>query len=256
MMVGLPRRREDATATLVPLTSQRARIRSGALGLLMIVFSVSGLWYLSSGRAYAAAPASTAVPLYKNSQQLLGQYPNETILNKTNVNTAGFGRVASYPVDGAVYAQPLFLPNVTIAGAVHNVVIVATAHDSVYAFEADHTTTTPLWHTSFLINGATSVPSSVVYTGTYVDISPEIGITGTPVVNQASGSIYVSAMTFENGACVHRLHVLDITTGKDKVAPVVETATIPGTGDGSSNGSLTFRPLTENQRAALLLLNG
>jgi hypothetical protein len=227
-----------------------------ALSILAVALGVSGLSYLSLGKAFAAAPANTAVPLYKNSQQLLGQYPNETILNKTNVNSAGFGRVASYAVDGAVYAQPLFLPNVTIAGAVHNVVIVATAHDSVYAFDADHTTTTPVWHTSFLINGATSVPSSVVYTGTYVDISPEIGIIGTPVVNQANGSIYVSAMTYENGACVHRLHMLDLTTGKDKIAPVVETATIPGTGDGSSNGSLTFRPLTENQRAALLLLNG
>jgi hypothetical protein len=226
------------------------------LSIFAVALGVSGLSSLSFGRALAAAPANTAVPLYKNSQQLLGQYPNETILNKTNVITAGFGRVASYAVDGAVYAQPLFLPNISTAGGMRNLVIVATEHDSVYAFDADHTTTAPIWHTSFLVNGATSVPSSVVYTGTYVDITPEVGITGTPVVDQASGTLYVSAMTFENGACVHRLHMLDITTGKEKVPPVVETATIPGTGDGSVNGSLTFRPLTANQRGALLLLNG
>jgi hypothetical protein len=126
----------------------------------------------------------------------------------------------------------------------------------VYAFDANHTTSTPIWRTSFLVNGATSVPWSVVYTGAYVDITPEVGITGTPVVDLASGTLYVSVMTLENGVCVHRLHMLDITTGADKTPPVVETATISGTGDGSVNGSLTFNPLTQNQRGALLLLNG
>jgi hypothetical protein len=241
--------------------SAQAKVRrfhpwSVALTILAVALGVSGLSYLSFGRAFAAAPANTAVPLYKNSQQLLGQYPNETTLTTSTVNTANFGRVASFAVDGAIYAQPLFLPNVSTASGARNLIIVATEHDSVYAFDADHTTATPIWHTSFLINGATSVPSSVVYTGTYVDISPEVGITGTPVVDQASGALYVSAMTFENGACVHRLHKLDITTGKEQVPPVVETATIPGTGDDSFNGSLTFRPLTANQRPALLLLNG
>jgi hypothetical protein len=256
MMLGLRRRLEDMAAPVFLVRTRRARKWSVMLGLLMSAFSVSGLWYLSIGHAYAAAPANTAVPLYKNSQQLLGQYPHETTLNTSNVSTANFGRVASYAVDGAIYAQPLFLPNISTASGARNLVIVATEHDSVYAFDADHTTATPIWRTSFLINGATSVPSSVVYTGTYVDISPEVGITGTPVVDQASGTLYVSAMTFENGSCVHRLHMLDITTGKDKVPPVVETATIPGTGAGSVNGSLTLRPLTANQRGALLLLNG
>ena len=254
-------KRQSAITRSTDAVSAQAKLRrvhpwSVALSILAVALGVSGLSYLSFGRAFAAAPANTAVPLYKNSQQLLGQYPHETILNKTNVNTASFGRVASYPVDGAIYAQPLFLPNISTASGTYNLIIVATEHDSVYAFDAGHTTTTPLWHTSFLINGATSVPSSVVYPGAFVDITPEVGITGTPVVDLASGSLYVSAMTFENGACVHRLHKLDITTGKEKVPPVVETATIPGTGDGSVNGSLTFRALTANQRPALLLLNG
>jgi hypothetical protein len=236
---------------------RRVRPWSVALSILAVALGVSGLSSLSFGKALAAAaPANTAVTLYKNGQQLLGQYPNEAILNKTNVNTAGFGRVASYSVDGAIYAQPLFLPNVSTARGKYNLVIVATEHDSVYAFDADHTTAAPIWHTSFLLNGATSVPSSVVYTGAFMDISPEIGITSTPVVDKASGTMYVSAMTYENGVCVHRLHALDITTGKDKVTPVVETATVPGTGDGSVNGSLTFDPVTANQRSALLLLNG
>ncbi len=204
----------------------------------------------------AAAPANTAVTMYKNSQQLLGQYPSETTLTTTNVNTNTFGRVASYPVDGYVYAQPLYLPNVTTASGVYNLVIVATEHDSVYAFDADHTTSTPIWQTSFRVNGATSVPSSVVYTGAYTDITPEIGITGTPVVDPTTGTLYVSAMSYENGTVVHRLHALDITTGNDKTTPVVETATVPGTGDGSVNGSITFAPNKENQRPALVLLNG
>src|SRR5262249_55762048 len=111
---------------------RRTRPWNVALSILAVALGVSGLSYLSFGKAFAATPANTAVTLYKNSQQLLGQYPNETILNTTNVNTAGFGRVASYAVDGAIYAQPLFLPNVSTASGAYNLIIVATEHDSVY----------------------------------------------------------------------------------------------------------------------------
>src|SRR6478752_3752840 len=103
MMVIPRRRQEDTAVATVFVRAKRARRWSVTFMLFVIALSVSGLWYLSTGQAHAAAPANTAVPLYKNSQQLLGQYPNETILSTGNVNTANFGRVASYPVDGQIY---------------------------------------------------------------------------------------------------------------------------------------------------------
>lgn len=242
----------------------RKQVLSGLAVLLLVVVSVAavliGPFHVFANAQHVAipAPANTAVTMYKNDYGLTGQYPNETILNTSNVNTATFGRVASYPVDGQVYAQPLFVPGVNTAQGQFNLVFVATEHDSVYAFDADHTTNTPIWKTSFLINGATSVPATDLYTGAYVDISPEVGITSTPTINISTNTLYVVAMTKEsNGTYVHRLHALDITTGNDKVTPVAISATVPGTGDDIDNdGQVTFRSTTENQRSNLVLENG
>ena len=144
---------------------------------------------------------------------------------------------------------------------VHNIVIVATEHDSVYAFDADNTSSTPLWHVNFTnpAAGVTTVPA--VDTGETGDIPNEIGITGTPVIDPSTGTIYVVAKTKEvsggTTSYVQRLHALDLATGGEKPgSPVVIQASVPGTGPGSSGGTLTFNSLRENQRAALLLANG
>jgi hypothetical protein len=134
-------------------------------------------------------------------------------------------------------------------------VYVATEHDGVYAFDADGRSTTPLWQKTFLINGATTVSTSDV--GEFFDITPEIGITGTPVIDTSTGTMYVVAKTKESGNFVQRLHALNIATGAEKFGgPVVIQATVPGTGNGSAGGQLAFNPLRENQRTALLLYNG
>src|SRR5262249_50549591 len=160
-----------------------------------------------------------------------------------------FGKLTSFNLDGNAHASPLYVAGVNIPGqGVHNVVFVATEHDSVYAFDADGLTATPLWQRSFInpASGITTVPSDD--TGECCDISPEIGITSTPVIDQATGTLYVVAKTKEvSGGTTNyrqRLHALDITTGAEKFGgPVILQASVPGSGDGSSGGVLPFSPL-------------
>jgi hypothetical protein len=206
--------------------------------------------------------AQTNVTTYHNDIGRTGQNLTETTLNTSNVNATLFGKLFSQPVDGLIYAQPLYLHGITVNGATHNVVFVATEHDSVYAFDANSnggTNAAPLWQVTLLSTahgaaaGATTVSSNLVGS----DISPEIGITGTPVIDPSTGTYYVVSKTYEGSTAVQRLHALDVTSGAEKFGgPVVLTATVIGTGNGSVNGSLTFDPLWENQRPGLLLLNG
>jgi hypothetical protein len=194
---------------------------------------------------------------YHNENLRTGQNNNETVLSAANVNHNQFGKLFSYPLDGIAFAAPLYVANVNIPGkGFHNVVYAATEHNSVYAFDADGLSNTPLWQVSFLRPGVTTVPPCD--TGECNDIPVEIGITGTPVIDQASGTLYVVAKTKENGTnYVQRLHALDITSGAEKFGgPVVISGSVPGTGDGSAGGVLPFAPLLENQRPALLLNNG
>ncbi len=200
-----------------------------------------------------------------------GQNIQETTLTPSNVAVGQFGKLFSLPVDGQVYAQPLYVQNVTIPSqGSHNVVFVATQHDSVYAFDADGLTTTPLWQVSFLNSaaGVTSVPSADVYPGIFTDINPEVGITSTPVIDPGTGTLYVTAKTREplgsvpctsNGSYeyCYRLHALDITTGAEKFGgPVIIAASVPGTGYDNVGGTVTFGALRHLQRPGLLLLNG
>ena len=191
-----------------------------------------------------------------------GLNSNETVLTPANVNSAQFGRLFSYTLDGVADASPLYMANVSIPGqGFHNVVYVATEHDSVYAFDADGLSGNPLWEVSFInpAGGVTTVPPGD--TGECCDISPEIGITGSPVINPATGTLYVVAKTKEvsggTTTYAHRLHALDITTGAEKFGgPVIILASVPGTGAGASGGQTPFIALRENQRPALLLSNG
>jgi fibronectin type 3 domain-containing protein len=193
---------------------------------------------------------------HHNDNLRTGQNINEKVLTPAIVNQAQFGKLFSYTLDGIAFASPLYVANVNIPGkGVHNVVYVATEHDSVYAWDADGLTTTALWKVSFLKSGVTSVPCGD--TGECGDIPTEIGITGTPVIDPASGTLYVAAKTKEGTSYVQRLHALDITTGAEKFGgPVVIQASVPGSGQGSSGGQMAFNNLRENQRPALLLLNG
>ena len=205
-----------------------------------------------------AAFAQVSVTTSRNDNSRDGQNLNETILTPSNVNVNSFGRLFSHNVDGYVYAQPLYVPNLTIPGlGTHNVVYVATEHDSVYAFDADSkqgVNSSPLWHTSFLGNGVKTVSSGDV---SCTDLVPEIGVTSTPVIDTNNNTIYVLAKTKKNGKFYQHLHALDITTGQEQPgSPVLIEARVKGTGDGSVNGWVYFNPLTEGQRPGLLLLNG
>jgi hypothetical protein len=198
---------------------------------------------------------------YHNNSSRTGWNPSEIVLTPGNVTQSQFGKLFSYPVDGYVYAQPLYVANVSIPGrGFHNVLYVVTSHDSVYAFDADGRSAIPLWQTSFLSSGVTPIPSSAFGTtsGTIAKLfGPEIGITGTPVIDKATQTIYLVAATRENNTDVQRLHALDITTGVDNKVPVVIRGTVPGTGSGSDGaGSLSFKAHQNLQRAGLALANG
>jgi hypothetical protein len=208
----------------------------------------------TADRYAAAAPANTAVTTFKNDVERDGDFSNETILNESNVNSTQFGKRVQYSVDGQVYAEPLFLPGLTINGAVHNVAFVATENDSVYAFDADATSAiAPLWKVSLLPSGATAVSNNVSGCG---DLTPEIGITGTPVIDSSTGTLFVVSYDTEGGNEVYRLHALNVLTGADKWPPIVIAGSVPGTGAGSSGGTVSFNAIKNRQRVALLLENG
>ncbi|PYM37379.1 MAG: hypothetical protein DME17_07600, partial [Candidatus Rokuibacteriota bacterium] len=242
-------RRNHGAHSLLARTCRGRRVAWAGVTLFILVFCP---------RFTAAQPS---VVTAHSDVARTGQNTNETILTPANVNQGQFGKLFSYAVDGYVYAQPLYLPGVNIPGrGTYNALFVATEHDSVYAFDAD--STTMLWQATLLdathgaAPGATTVPNSDVNSG---DIVPEIGITGTPVIDPATGTLYVVGRTKENGRYVQRLHALDITTGAERIefnSPVELQASVPGSGSGSSGGTLPWDPRLENQRAGLLLLNG
>lgn len=212
---------------------------------------------------------------YHNDNARTGQNLRETSLTPVNVNSASFGKLFSLAVDGYVYAQPLYVSDVPVGDRRRNVVFVATEHNSVYAYDADDPTGLLLWKVSFIDpdKGITTVPSEdtasppdyagpgPILPGGCGDLTPEIGITGTPVIDPATGTLYVVAKTKEtHGMTVsyeHRLHALDITTGVSRPGSGrTLQASVPGsTLPNDGNGQVLFQSLRQNQRAALLLSN-
>ena len=236
-----------------PAGSKHYALARLCVALLLLLAGALTTLNLAPPAVHAAA-ASSAVTTYRNDNGRTGQYPNEAILNTSNVNVSQFGKRVSYPVDGQLYAQPLYVPNLTIGGSVHNVVFAATENDSVYAFDADATSAgAPLWKVSLLPSGATAVPSSAVNCN---DLTPVIGITGTPVIDTSTNTMYVVSYDDEGGNLVYRLHALNILTGQDESPPVVIQASGPGTGAGSSGGTVSFNAGLNRQRAGLVLANG
>jgi hypothetical protein len=195
--------------------------------------------------AVTGGAAGNDVVTYKYDVMRTGQNLTESALTPSNVTSATFGKLRNLMVDGLVDAQPLYLSKLTVTGATHNVVFVATEHDSVYAFDAD--TGTILWQVSLISAGESTSDDRGCG-----QVTPEIGITSTPVIDRnagAHGTIYVIAMTKDASSRYHqRLHALDITTGHEMAAsPTQITATF---------GATTFEPGQYKERAALLLSNG
>jgi hypothetical protein len=183
-------------------------------------------------------PSDMNYVTWKNDNGRTGQQRNEKILTPASVK-ASFGVKFTATIDGEAYAQPLYMSDLRLGGSSHDVVFVATEHNSVYAFDAD-SGGAPLWKTSFLINGATTVPQGNVGS----TINPEIGVTGTPVIDLSSNTLFVVAQTLEAGKYVHRLHALDVTNGSEKLGgPKVIAAS-------------GFASKEQLQRAGLVLANG
>ena len=235
--------------------------------------STSGLYHPPAKRSFHTIKAQSVVQSTAtgSAQVWITDYPGmftyhadkfrsgvnlqEFALTKTTVKSSTFGKVFSRSVDGQIYAQPLYVANLTIAGAKHNVVFVATEHSSVYAFEADGKTTTPFWKRSFInpSAGITTIakPANAL-------IAPEISISSTPVIDTSTSTLYVAVSTSENGSIVHRLHALSLTSGAEKFGgPIKIQGSVPGTYPALSvNGRVPFVPKQHLQRPALLLLNG
>ena len=203
-----------------------------------------------------SANAQVSVLTYHNDPARTGQNLHETILSPATVRSGHFGQLFSETVDGQVYAQPLYMPQVNIPGkGVYNVVFVVTEHDSVYALDADRGGA-PLWHVNFT-NSALGVTTAPADSLACKVIAPEVGITGTPVIDPVTGTLYVVAMTLEQfgQTYVQRLHALDVTTGAEKPgSPAEIQASFAGTGDG--NTLVRFNPRFYKQRSGLLLLKG
>jgi outer membrane protein assembly factor BamB len=240
----------------------------GGAGLFLWILS-AGLYLVSCSTSKSTTPsnpggsssppppitAANTMATYHNDNARTGQNLHETTLTPANVNTSKFGKLLVIPVDGKVDAQPLYLSNVSVPNqGTRNVLYVASEHGSVYAFDAD--TGTSLWHVSTLSSGETTSDDHGCS-----QVTPEIGITSTPVIDPNAGShgtIYVVAMSKEPSGNYHqRLHALDVTTGAEQFGgPRDIQASYPGSGDNSSAGNVIFDPGQQLERPGLLLLNG
>src|SRR5580658_6445886 len=220
----------------------------------ILFLSLLAVLFFRRDMLVGAAPEFKGVLTYHNDNMRTGRNPSESTLTLKNVNSNTFGKLFVISTDGRVDAQPLYVPNVSITGkGTHNVLFVATENDTVYGFDSDSGST--LWQVTMLASG--EVPSDNRGCG---QVSPEIGVTSTPVIDPAAGphgTIYVVAMSKDSSSNYHqRLHALDITTGTEEFGgPVEIVAQYPGTGDNSQNGYVIFDPKQYKERASLLLVN-
>ena len=254
----------SACGTLSAATATTVKYTAPTTGGAYLVTATSVANVTRSATATIGVTDLAGVYTYRNDLTRSSINSKEYVLTPSNVNKSSFGKLFSCTVDGSVYAQPLWVANVAIGGGTHNIVIVATQHDSVYVFDADNgngTSCTQYWKASMLTSaygagsGATPVPSAD--TGETGDIPNEIGITSTPVIDPATNYLYVVSKTKEGGQYFQRLHRLILATGAETSgAPVVLAASVSGSGDGSSGGTLPYIAMRQNQRPGLALLNG
>ena len=207
----------------------------------------------STASAAVAVTDLSGITLYHNDLARTGQNLQEYALTPASVSSGNFGKRWSCPLDGVVYAQPLYVANLAIGGGVHNVVIVATMHDSVYAFDADNPKCLTYWQISFL--NPPAITSTSAAGAPCNDVTPEFGVTGTPAIDPAAQTLYLVTNTTEYGTVIQRLHALNLVTGSERTnSPVVIEATVPGSGDGGS--SVSFNASQQNQRLGLTLTGG
>ncbi|HEV2394395.1 MAG TPA: chitobiase/beta-hexosaminidase C-terminal domain-containing protein [Verrucomicrobiae bacterium] len=207
------------------------------------------------------AVAQVNVLTYHEDFARTGQNTNENVLTPASVNVNTFGQLFSYTVDGYLFAQPLYISGLVIPGqGAHNVAFVATEHNSVYALDADSNagpTGGVLWQVNLGPSAATPNNDFGNRYGPYHDIDPEVGITGTPVIDLVSGTIYVDSFTHDGpGAYHHSIHALALTNGAERAfSPVTVTGSVTGTGIDSVGGVVTINPISL-QRPALSLQGG
>jgi hypothetical protein len=248
-------------STVGPISATGLYTAGTAAGMHTIVATSIANTTMSAS-ANAAVTDLAGVYTYHNDLARDGANTHEYALQTSNVNVTSFGKLASCSVDGAIYGQPLWVANLTVNGAKHNVVFVVTQHDSLYALDADSSPCTNLWWVSLIdvnhggLIGETSVPSNLLGGGSG-DISPEVGVTSTPVIDPASGILYAVSKSVNSAqtSFYQRLHAIDLATGTEKTgSPATIAGTYPGTGDGGT--VVTFDARQENQRAGLALVNG
>jgi hypothetical protein len=244
-----------------------------ATGGTHMVTATSNALSMASASASVAVTDLAGVFTYHNDLARDGVNSQEYALTSSTVVADTFGKLFSCPVDGAVYTQPLWVPGMSIAGGTHNVIFVATQKDNLYAFDADANPCVNYWHVSLIdsLHGGTHGETPVVWNDVgycYGDVYPEVGVTGTPVIDPASNTIYVVTASevpgvntgncaLPQGAYYHRLHAIDLFTGSEKVnPPVTISASVPGTGDGSSGGMVSFRSQLQHDRSGLALSGG
>jgi hypothetical protein len=193
----------------------------------------------------------------------LGWDQAEPALTPAAVGSGNFGKRAALPVDGKIYAQPLYAPGVSIGGASHDIAIAATEHDTVYAFDARAKTTAgpsaPLWQVSLLMPGARTFQAAgdrVAANRLCNSVLPEVGINSTPVIDWPTKTLYVMALDVEKDTLTYRLHELDLLTGQDKQPSTIVSASVPGHGIDAKNGTVAFTPSDEQQRVGLTVING
>jgi hypothetical protein len=281
--------RESAARRPAPARTVVGAVLAAALlvaGALALRWGIAGATGSGPGSAAGPDPAGTAAgsPLLRGADPLartridlrpgpadavltargdltrLGLDPAEPTLSPALLESGRFGKRASLPVDGKIYAQPLFVPSLAVGGTRHDVVIVATEHDSVYAFDADATSSAaPLWHVSLLTPGARTFQAAtdrVAKNRLCDSITPEVGITSTPVIDWSTQSLYVMALDVEHGTLAYRLHALDLDTGRDKQPAAIVSASVPGQGLDSRGGTVAFAATEEQQRMALTEVRG
>lgn len=209
------------------------------------------------------AQAQVSMLTQHNNLKRTGWNDNETILTQANVSSGNFGLICRKKVDDQVYAQPLIANNITIAGKKHtNVLYTATVNNTVYAFDADDTTTTPLWSVNLTYSGYRAIKNTDMTGacgGNYKDFSGRMGTVCTPVIDAATNTIYLLVRSVSNNGqtFVQYLHALDLRTGKEKTgSPVYITAKVKGNGDGSVGGYVAFDQQHEGPRTGLVLYNG
>jgi hypothetical protein len=239
------------------------------LTLVVLLLALGGCGTNSANSSSANTPTPAQVPTaatsaadvltWRNDVARTGQNLSETVLTPSNVNVSTFGKKFTFNVDDYVYGQPLVVTNQSIAGGTHNVVYVATANDSVYAFDADGASTKPYWQDSFIntASGITAVPGANVGSGN------QAGITGTPVIDRKRNAMYVVSRVIDTKgdpteiSSYHQyIHALDLSTGAEHTGQAVEIgACVPGTGYDAANGQICFNPWRENNRVSLALVN-